>query len=78
MEKIYKVRGIMVVMLDISEETKRRIEEGLASWDDPNSEARKRFESGKEYWDRVFAPLEQTIYESERLHPRDYIAFRNI
>lgn len=55
----------------ISEETRRRIEEGLRDWHKPDSEARKRYEASQQEWDRVFKPLDDAIAASERLTEKD-------
>lgn len=56
----------------ISEDTRRRIEECLRTWNEPDSDARKRFETAQEEWDRIFQPLEEAITESERLTENDF------
>jgi hypothetical protein len=56
----------------ISEETRKRIEENLRDWDDPNSEVRKRFLAAQEKWDEVLRPLEDAIIASEQLTEDDF------
>jgi hypothetical protein len=56
----------------ISEETRRRIEEGLRNWSSADSDARVRFEAAQARWDQVLQPLEDAIVASERLTEEDF------
>lgn len=58
--------------MEIIEETRKSIEEGLSNWHDPNSEAKKRFEASREYWDKVFEPLTEAFIDSQMLTERNY------
>ena len=44
----------------------------------PDSEARKRFENVKDYYDKLLAPLDKAIEDSERLTERDYCMRINV
>jgi len=59
----------------ITAETRRRIEAGLAQWDDPHSDARRRFDASKREWDARFQPLTEALEASERLTAHD-LTFR--
>lgn len=58
--------------MSISFETRKKIEEGLKNWDNPDSEFLRRFEELQEYYNKLFYPLEKAIEESERLTERLY------
>jgi hypothetical protein len=49
------------VAAELDTETRARIEQALADWDNPESEARQRFEAAKAYWDRILQPLQDAI-----------------
>ncbi len=55
----------------ISEETRKRIEEGLRTWHEPNSEARKRFEAAKKELDKQHRPYQELLERSTRLTAKD-------
>lgn len=59
----------------ITAETRKRIEEGLAHWNDPDSEARQRFETAKREWDERLQYITDALEASERLTAQD-LAFR--
>jgi hypothetical protein len=59
----------------ISEETRKRIEEGLRDWSNVDSEARKRFEAARGKWDKALKPLQDAIVASERLTEKDFVIF---
>ena len=52
----------MTGKIKISDETRKRIEEGLRDWDNPNSEARRRFENEKRRL-KSTNPLRTQYYE---------------
>src|SRR5437868_6549555 len=56
----------------ISAETRKRIEEGLLTWNEPDSEVRTRFEDAQEKLKPLFQPLQNAIAVSERLTERDF------
>jgi len=56
----------------ISEETRRRIEQGLLEWSDPTSAARQRFEAANAHLGEVVRPLEEAVIASERLTADDF------
>ena len=62
----------------ISEETRRRIEEGLRNWDNPDSPARKRYEAAGKKWDKVTKPMEDAIARSECLTAADFGVIINV
>ena len=55
----------------MEEETRRRIEDGLAGWDRPDSPERKRFEEFKAKLDKKFRHVTEAILASERLGSGD-------
>jgi len=59
-------------MPNVSEETRKRIEEGLRDWNNPDSEARRRFDEAQEKLKPIFQPLQDAIAASERLTEKDY------
>jgi len=62
----HNARGIAV-------KTRRRIEAGLAQWDDPSSDARQRFDASKREWDERLQPITDALEASERLTAYDLI-----
>ena len=57
----------------ISEETQRRIEEGLRTWHEPGSQARQRFEAAKRKLDKAHQHITDAIEASERLTADDFL-----
>ena len=62
----------------MDDELREIIEYELSHWHDPDSEARKRFENVKDYYDKLLAPLDKAIEDSERLTERDYCMRINV
>ena len=56
----------------ISEETRKRVEEQLHTWDSAGSDARARFEAAQAKWGQVLQPMEDAILASERLTEEDF------
>jgi uncharacterized protein YlxW (UPF0749 family) len=56
----------------MSDATRQRIEEGLRSWNQAESETRKRFQAAQEQLNDVVEELERAIAASERLTEEDY------
>ena len=56
----------------MSDATRQRIEEGLRSWNQIESETRKRFQAAQEKLNVVVEALEKAVAASERLTEEDY------
>jgi hypothetical protein len=57
---------------DLSEETRKRIEEELRKWAKADPEAQSRFEAARQEWDVELRPLKEAIVASERLTEEDF------
>ena len=60
----------------ISDETRKKIEDGLLKWMGVDSDA--RFEAVQAMWDKIFQPLEDAILASERLTAEDFATRINV
>lgn len=61
----------------ISDETQRRIEEGLRTWNDPDSPARLRFEAARREMDERYRHITEAIEASERITAEDLAVYIN-
>ena len=59
-------------------ETRARIKHGLATWNDPDSEARKRFELCVKEWDERLRPYQEAIKRSMIITAEDLQKVINI
>ncbi len=59
-------------------ETRARIEDGLANWNDPTSPARIRFEKAEAYWTEKLRPMLEAIEASEKISSSDLAIVINV
>jgi len=58
-------------MVQLSDELRAKIEQGLRDWDKPGNEFRQRFEATHQKWVEALRPLTEAIEASERITERD-------
>jgi hypothetical protein len=57
---------------EVSEDIRKRLEDGLSNLAQADSESRKRFETARVKWAQALKPIEDAIAASERLTAEDF------